>query len=327
MTGHNVRTMRLFELVLHLFHPRRSNNHRPKILHPDLILGIFAVIMVAGIGMNQLPKYIKSLGNVLGYASSITIEETLAQTNAKRAEVGLSPLRINSNLSSAALAKGQDMFNQQYWSHKSPAGKQPWDFMKESGYSFSVAGENLARDFSTTQTMMEAWMRSPSHKANILHPRYSEIGLAVIDGKLEGVETTLVVQMFGRPVTNKAKISPDGEQTTTIDIAQTSTPSVLAQKSNLSAQLVLNEEPRPGVLASTLAFSGQLTNYRRYSPLEIVKSGVVSTIIFIGLVFIYDHLVIGKRRSWRQVGKTPAHLLLIAVALFFALLIKSGRLG
>ncbi len=339
--------MRLFELVLHLFHPRRSNNHRPRILHPDLILALAVLLIVGGLGLIQLPKYWQGWGDVLGYASSITIDQTLAQTNAKRAEVGLPALRLNSDLSSAALAKGQDMLNQQYWSHRSPSGLQPWDFMKSAGYRFSVAGENLARDFSTTDEMMQAWMRSPTHQANIVHPRYTEIGLAVIDGKLDGVETTLVVQMFGRPVSGQAQITTQGQQTTTIDTSDTSvsevetnnqlaiipTVSVSADSTVTGSTLtqlplpILTEEPRAGVLASTLTFDGQLTSRPRYSPLQIAKSSVLSVIILLGLVLIYDHFAIGTRRSWRLVGKTPAHLLLMAVAVFFAVLIHAGRLG
>ena len=106
------------------------------------------------------------------------------------------------------------MFNKQYWAHTAPDGKEPWDFMSEAGYSYQVAGENLARDFSTTSAMVAAWMASPTHRANIMNGRYTEIGIAVINGTLEGVETTLVVQMFGTPRSSTVKASvPTGPAT------------------------------------------------------------------------------------------------------------------
>lgn len=273
---------------------------------------------MTGLGLMQLPKHWQGWGDVLGYASSITIDETLAQTNARRAEVGLPALRLNTDLSSAALAKGQDMFDHQYWSHRSPAGLEPWDFMKSAGYSFSVAGENLARDFSTTSDMVQSWMDSPTHRANILHPRYTEIGLAVIDGKLAGFETTLVVQMFGRPVSGQPEINPQAQQLTTIEVSSESNPLPIPTPP---------AESREGVLASVLTFGGQLTATPHYSPLQILKSLALSLMILIGLVLVYDHFAIGVRRSWRLVGQTPAHLLLIAVAVFFACLVRAGHLG
>lgn len=207
--------MTLIEAFFHWIQPRRSNNHRPRILHPD---GIIAVCFII-VGFAMLLGFFKGssggLGSILGYASDISVDDVVSITNQERSKSGLSQLRYNSQLSAAAQAKANDMFSKQYWSHTAPDGTEPWDFIVNSGYSYRVAGENLARDFATTPQMVSAWMASPTHRANILHPRYEEIGIAVVNGKLNDIETTLVVQMFGTPRTTQAAQVPSSADSTT----------------------------------------------------------------------------------------------------------------
>ncbi len=180
-----------------LFIPHRDNNHRAILLQPGALLILVAVYL-----LNQ--AVLKSLSvirpGVLGYSSEITIEKVFAQTNLQRQQSGLSDLKFSATLSKSAAAKAQDMFEHDYWAHNSPQGKTPWEFFKQSGYQYTVAGENLARDFYDTESLMKAWMKSPTHKANIISPKYQEIGLAVVNGTLNGVKTTLVVQHFGTPL-------------------------------------------------------------------------------------------------------------------------------
>jgi hypothetical protein len=133
----------------------------------------------------------------LGYATDITVEEIITLVNQERTKDGLNPLTQSSELTSAATAKGTDMFANDYWAHISPTGTTPWEFITKSGYQYTYAGENLAKSFSTAQDVVDAWMKSPSHKANILKPEYKEIGIAVLNGHLSGEETTLVVEEFG----------------------------------------------------------------------------------------------------------------------------------
>jgi hypothetical protein len=91
------------------------------------------------------------------------------------------------------------MFSQNYWDHTSPSGTQPWTFFEENNYSYVYAGENLAKGYTDSESTVKAWMESPSHKENILSSRYSEIGVAVGTGNINGKPTTLVVQMFAQP--------------------------------------------------------------------------------------------------------------------------------
>src|SRR5258708_28336998 len=99
------------------------------------------------------------------------------------------------------------MFANQFWAHVAPDGTSPWQFFKNAGYQYYSAGENLARDFSNTSDMMAAWMASPTHRANIVNGRFREIGVAVVDGRLLGSDTTLVVQLFGTPLSGRPQLA------------------------------------------------------------------------------------------------------------------------
>ena len=194
----------------HLFTPHYSNDHRARILHPAGLSVLIALFVLTQSSL-QLLRYVPVLpeGFVLGYASNITASQVVDLTNSERSKSGLESLSYNSVLSEAAAQKANHMFSYNYWAHISPDGSTPWEFIRSAGYSYSVAGENLARDFDSSSPMMEAWMNSPTHKENIVNQKYSEIGVAVVDGILQGVETTLVVQMFGTPSTPQiAAVNP-----------------------------------------------------------------------------------------------------------------------
>ena len=132
----------------------------------------------------------------LTYAD-VNKESLVALTNQKRAEKGLSPLKINYSLEISAITKANDMLANNYWAHNSPQGKTPWFFIRSAGYRYRFAGENLAEGYNSAETVIAAWMVSPSHRANILNRNYKEIGIAIISGNLKGESTTLVVEHFG----------------------------------------------------------------------------------------------------------------------------------
>jgi uncharacterized protein YkwD len=126
-------------------------------------------------------------------SSVLSQQEILDLVNQDRALHGLSKLSINPTLSLAALAKAEDMLSHNYFAHISPDGTTPWYWIKSMGYNYSYAGENLAEGYSEAEELQRSWMASPTHRANILSPNYSEVGLAVVSYH----NTNLVVQMFG----------------------------------------------------------------------------------------------------------------------------------
>lgn len=195
---------------VHLFLPHSSNNHRPKILHNQSLLFLILFLLVFGFSLN----FIKVRNpEVLGAATNISSEKLVQLTNEERVKNNLPPLNADKELSEAAREKAKDMFSKNYWAHNGPDGKTPWTFILDSGYQYIYAGENLARDFNKTEDVIRAWMKSPGHKANILSVNYQDIGFAVVSGKLNGQETTLVIQLFGaRKEGTMAKLIPTSAQ-------------------------------------------------------------------------------------------------------------------
>ncbi len=131
----------------------------------------------------------------------LTVEGTINATNEQREAQGLLPLNENPKLDQAAALKLEDMFDHQYFEHISPNGDGPSDLADAAGYKYILVGENLALgNFKDDQTLVEAWMNSPGHRANILNIRYQEIGVAVGKGTFEGKQVWLAVQEFGTPL-------------------------------------------------------------------------------------------------------------------------------
>lgn len=133
-------------------------------------------------------------------AADIDEKELVNSVNQERRSRSLNPLEVNSFLYLAAKNKGQDMIDKDYFEHFAPYGKSPWDFIHETGYQYQMAGENLAIDFESSQNAHEAWMNSSSHRGNILKKDYEEVGIAAVTGEFEGRQTTVIVEMFGKPI-------------------------------------------------------------------------------------------------------------------------------
>lgn len=114
-------------------------------------------------------------------SDTLTYEERVVElVNQERAKVGLKPLTMNLKLSEVARAKSQDMHDKNYFSHTSPTYGSPFDMMKQFGITYRTAGENIAMGYRTPETVMEGWMNSPGHKANILNSSYTEIGVGYV---------------------------------------------------------------------------------------------------------------------------------------------------
>jgi hypothetical protein len=124
-------------------------------------------------------------------------------TNQERAKDGATALTWNPKLAEEAMAKAKDMIAKQYFAHKSPDGINVSDLATIHGYAYSLVGENLALgDFKSSSDVMDGWMNSPGHRANILKKAYTEIGVAAIMGAYEGRQVWYAVQEFGRPPQN-----------------------------------------------------------------------------------------------------------------------------
>lgn len=181
-------------LIKDLFIPSDSNDNKPKLLRPKtivfyIILAIVIKIAVTGFLFASYPSPAK--------LAAIVADRMVAMVNQSRVQNDTDVLEINTHLVAAAQKKAQNMIDEQYFAHNAPDGKRPWEWIDKGAYDYVFAGENLAMDFSEAEPLHEAFMKSPSHRKNILKPQYKEIGVAVVTGQMQGRETILLVEMFG----------------------------------------------------------------------------------------------------------------------------------
>lgn len=294
--------------------PATDNNHRSKALHHDALLAYVLVFAVINLGIRALHR---QFPDVLGYATDIRVYDLLSQTNAQRASLGLGQLSLNDELSKAAYAKAQDMFANGYWAHTSPTGKTPWEFIVASGYKYTLAGENLAKNFSTSKGVVDAWMASPTHRDNIVKPGYRDVGYAVVNGVLSGEETTLVVQMFGAgealaqaPEPKKeAPVEVPAEAPVPVEVPEVKKVNTTNNNTPISLPTVSGVSKSPVINIPTLT--------REISFLFI---GVL-----VGVLGI-DFAVVSKKKIPRLAGHNIAHIIFLSALVIALISIKRGAL-
>lgn len=303
------------EKLIHLLIPRESNNHRAKILHTSSLLMIsLFMVLVQGI-INIVPKL---KPGILGYASNISIQEVVNLTNQKRTAAGLSELVLNQTLSGAAYTKGQDMLAKDYWAHVAPDGTQPWKFFSDFGYRYRYAGENLARDFSNATDAVNAWMNSPTHRENILNPKYKEIGIGIVEGDLSGSDTTLIVQFFGSTYADKVNQplaqAVSVEEEIIPEVVETPTPNVIVVT-------VPTTLPTESVIGKSESNQEVLI-----SPFTTTRLVSFTVVLLLLLIFVVDAILVSRRKIARIAGRTFAHISFLGMILIIILILKSGSI-
>lgn len=114
--------------------------------------------------------------------------------NRERTQRGLKPLTSNWQLARVARYKSEDMYRNNYFSHQSPVYGSPFDMLRSFGIRFTAAAENIAKGQTTAQSVMNTWMNSAGHRANILNGNFTEIGVGYVNHG-----TPFWTQMFIRP--------------------------------------------------------------------------------------------------------------------------------
>lgn len=310
----------MFNRLQLLFLPNQNNNHKAKVLQLSSLSTLIIIIMAFQVVMTTLSHVFPG---VLGYASNVSSYDLVELTNQTRTSQGLSPLTLNNKLVEAARQKANEMFALNYWSHYSPAGKSPWWFFQNVNYSYRYAGENLARDFDQSSNVVSAWMNSPTHRENILNGNYQEIGIAVVDGILEGQETTLVVQMFGTPV-NPATTAPA--------VAEKVQAAQATEEEPATKELILDEEVIPVTsIPSTSSQTAILSQAKRIAdPLintfSATKAVSGLTIGILTVVLTIDALLVYKRKTIRISGRSLAHALFIITLLGMVMFSRQGAI-
>lgn len=311
--------------IRHWFTPHTSNNFRSKLLHNSGLMALIAVLIL----FNSVSRLVQiSTLHILGFTSSITIEEVVAQTNERRAAEGLPALKISQKLSLAASAKAADMFSDNYWAHVSPDGTTPWSFIIAQDYSYQHAGENLAKDFSNTPSMMNAWMASPTHKANIVSDKYSDIGVAVVQGNLQGQDTVLVVQMFGSPSSGGGTVASSSTNKTVEAPEEVNVPTIAEvtveenEKKEVHEEAVLNDTTE-NIIESEPT---QERSFAVFNTFNTKKSVSIITTFFFILILLLDLVLAESQKLSRRVGKNWAHIMFANVILIAITIMNAGHI-
>lgn len=298
--------------LLHLFVPHQRNKHRPYFLRYQ-ILSVFVMAML--VLQTLINFYYLGTPQVLGFASNIYSDEIISLTNSERAKVGSGVVTENSLLNQAAQLKAQNMFQDNYWAHTNPSDseKDPWYWFEQVGYTYYMAGENLAMNFDTSAGVINGWMNSASHRENMLNGNYTEIGVAVVNGVLLGEETTLVVQLFGRPVGAGAPLaqSTNPTPTPTSITAPTATPMLTPTPEPTATPIpeavtaiVRNPSGSGPSQTNATFFGGEqkirtvTANLMNPQSMSVGRLTMLVTLVFLILIFMVDSLVIVHRQHF-----------------------------
>lgn len=238
----------------------RHSKHYLKTYYPYLPL---LLIVLVGLAINV---FWTSKGQVLGATSSMTASQLLTDTNHDRATAGQDNLKLSTALNAAAQSKANDMVAKNYWSHTTPDGRAPWYFIKQSGYTYYTAGENLAYGFPNAESAIDGWMNSNEHRANMLSADFTEVGFGIA------------------PSTNFL-----GHGKTTVIVAMYAEPSVMGNTSNMSSASI---SPSQDIPLKNVARIQLLTHGQAPWSLTLLTLIAVSAATW----FIYRHI-----KAWKRV--------------------------
>jgi uncharacterized protein YkwD len=280
-------------LLRHILLPHSTNNYKAKLLQNGTILLTTLFFVLASFIFIFLKSNYPS---VLGVSTDLSVQKLLLLTNKERENNGLPPLVLDQKLAQAAGLKAKDMFAKNYWAHQAPDGKMPWYFIKQENYNYAYAGENLARGFDNSDEVVNAWMHSPDHRDNILSQDYRDIGFAVVKGRLDGEDTTLIVELFG-----STSFTPVAKSDKTV---VSKAPSTLTQNPNF----LMGEQTRALIDSSFFT-----------------KTFAQSLVLLFILTFALDMLLINRRRIYRLVSHNVDHILfLTAILLSIGMVVRQA---
>lgn len=304
----NPKAIEKFQFVYN-FLPHPENKKRAHLISNKAIIVYCLLIVISTAIIRVVPTFFPG---VLGYASNISTKDLLNYTNNKRSEAGVSNLILNPKLTEAAQQKAKNMFEKGYWAHVAPDGTDPWDFILGQKYDYIYAGENLAKNFSNSKEVVQAWYNSPSHKSNLLSANYDEVGFAVVNGVLNGYETTLVVQMFGRP-REPSMLASVNDENTILERENSSSAVEPVKGTALVAEKTVGEKTQ-GVFATQTNPKIDVTVATK--SLSLIFGGFVSLLLAIDLWY-------SKKKGINKFnGQTFAHLavlLVVIVSVWFVL--------
>ncbi len=311
-----------------MFFPHEGNNHHPHFWKKNSIALFLTFVLLIEVGV-----FAQSFLNLKNnsYLAAILPAVLEVLTNDQRTANNASPLAENALLKAAAEQKAKDMATRGYFAHNTPEGYLPWYWLQKVGYQYDHAGENLAVNFTDSKDVVDAWMKSPTHRENIVKPIYTETGIGLASGVYEGRPAIFVAQFFGTPkavatsvevpvkkvvVTIKPKVIPVVFPVSTTTIVSATTTQVAGAETDTSKiqkatpLQVLETSPRhfgKGILFVLLGFAVAafllilLVNGKVHHPKIVVSAAMLVIVLTGSIVFnekvLKDKVEIGEAIS------------------------------
>lgn len=278
---------------------RRGEHHKSTTHYAKTYWPYLPMALIVAMGIFAQVQFSRP-SQVLGASTDLSATALLQQTNIHRAQAKEQALTLNTRLTQAAQAKADDMVARNYWSHATPDGRQPWNFVSQAGYQYYQVGENLAYGFSGSRETVVAWLNSPEHRANLLG-NYQEVGFGIASApSYQNKENqTVVVAMYGTP-----------DSFVTSESAQT----------GIAPQVQF---------ASDANTSGSVLPARHVTRFETLAGGATKWLVFaIALIssIAIAWLVVKHGRMWRRAARR-SELFIINHPVFDILLLGLGVLG
>jgi hypothetical protein len=303
------------------FVPSKKNGHHPYIFRREAIVAVVMAILFVEAGFLVQEFVVFRKGDFL---ASVLPGYVMSLTNVARGEANLRVLSENELLKRAAQKKADDMATRGYFSHTGPDGKLPWQWLDLVGYNYKYAGENLAVNFTDTKELVDGWLASPAHRANIMRNNFTDIGIGMATGTYQGRETIFVVQFFGTPSAQTAvkttALPQIKKSTSSVEIAKISpdTPVVfgtstynpaddISPVANISNRMGVTESMlSPGTILKNLfiaiiaiffglAVFGMLVHFRMPHP-KVLASCIFIVALLIGVLLLNKSLFAGNLR-------------------------------
>jgi hypothetical protein len=291
------------------FLPHKSNGYRPHFFRAPAVVVMLVILVGGAFFFSRILVGLEKTGSYAAVYSGVVI----AYTNQNREQAGDGDLAQNALLTKAAQMKADDMAAKGYFAHNSPDGKTSWYWFDQVGYKYEYAGENLAINFDDSEDVTNAWMASPTHRANMLYPHFTEIGVATAVGMYQGRETTFVVQMFGMPKTAQTVSSNPPKESPVISLAATtSAPTTVVATAS--------EQRVEGAYTADVSIVDRVTSSPRKS---------VAYLYYAFIALVAGLLIFGAAIEWKRHHRSMwvSAGILILIATVAAVLIVHGGQG
>ena len=308
------------------FIPCSENNHHPNFFSNGNTFAIVVLLICFEMAFFITPHFV-----IKNQPAAVIVAVLDDLTNKERSQNNLSVLKENPLLAKAAELKAQDMVKKGYFAHTSPEGLTPWHWLDEVGYEYNYAGENLAVNFFDTQDVTGAWMKSITHKANIVKANYTEMGSGIATGTYKGIETVFAVQVYASPaeapivIKGKAPIvvagsSLEANKLVSSTVARQATGTVLGATIEPDVLIVESQTLTDDIPTTTIEniknHQSSYFNKLFSSPRHTTNYALITILCFVFLAMLLNIFVKVKIQNFNAIVNGLIILVIIGIIIF-----------